>query len=107
MTLVLRIIEDDVEKTLGELVLSHDRDETQVIMEAFDNAGVEIPDVVTDPYFYLQLAKSPDRRGMVKIGQGQVSEKTARVILLALEAFRTHVTSNSVSGEIMNLETMH
>lgn len=107
MTLVLRIFEKNIERILDEFIISHDRDEIEVIMGAFHEAEAEIPDLVSDPHFFLQISRNNASRDMVRLGRGLISKKTAKVILFALEASKKHAFENDVSAALMNLDTIH
>ncbi|MFC5506198.1 hypothetical protein [Bosea massiliensis] len=107
MTLVLRALERDVKATLAEFVLCHDRDEAEALMVAFEGAGVDFVDLISDPHFYLQIGKRPDAKGMVRVGRGRVQQKTASAVIDAIIASARHSRDNNVTLALVDLETIN
>lgn len=107
MTLVLRALEKDVKVTLAEFVLCHDRDEADALMEAFEAAGVDFVDLLSDPHFYLQIGTKPDAEGMVRVGRGRVRSRTARTVVDAISASARHSRENNVTLALVDLETIN
>ena len=107
MTLVLRTLEKDHNKTLAEFVLCHDRDESEALLSVFEMCEVDCADVVSDPHFYLQIDKRPQPNGTVRVGSGRVSSKTAESVMQAIAQTRLHSQSNNVTMALVKLETIN
>lgn len=107
MTLVLRTLEKDLNQTLSEIVLCHDRDEAQALLSAFEMCDADCADVVDDPHFYLQIEKRSGPNDMVKVGNGRVTEKTARSVLSAIENTRLFSRRSNVTMALVKLETIN
>ncbi|PZR95192.1 MAG: hypothetical protein DI537_05250 [Stutzerimonas stutzeri] len=107
MTLVLRALEGGADASIAEFVLCHDRDETEVLLSAFEDLDVEFPDLISDPHFYLDVGRHPDKTGWVRVGHHSVTLKTARAVMNAIADVARYSRHKEVRLALVDLETIN